>query len=162
MEFAAANLPRLRERGYPAPTLLAYGPIGTDRGFAVFEHLDGEPPEELDEGLLDQLLELNDLQADAQVDAPNRNGSWWIRATLFDEHAGMFEKAAGASASSARLMRRLAEISRPACDHEMLRNDFVHGDFGPHNVEEFPGGNYKGRWKWQMPCRKTDLPNDIK
>jgi aminoglycoside phosphotransferase (APT) family kinase protein len=134
MEFAAANLPRLREKGYPAPNLLAYGPVGGDRGFAVFEHLDGKPPEELDEPLLDQLFELNELQADAGVDAPNRNASWWIRATLFEGHARMFEKAAGASVSSAQLMGRLAEISRSAQDHEMHRNDFVHGDFGPHNV----------------------------
>lgn len=121
MEFAAANLPRLKARGYPAPNVIAYGPLESGRGFAVFEHLDGEPPEEMDERLLDQLFELNDLQVEAGVEAPNRDGSWWIRATLFEGHAGMFEKAAGASASCARLMNRLAEIARPAKNHQMHR-----------------------------------------
>jgi aminoglycoside phosphotransferase (APT) family kinase protein len=147
MQFAADNLPRLRERGYPAPDVLAFGPLQDGSWFTVFERLDGEPPKELDDQLLDQLIELNELQADSGVEAPNRNWSWWIRATLFEGHAGMFDKAAGASPSSARLMDRLSNIVRPAQHHEMHRRDFVHGDFGPHNVV-VRGGRISGVVDW--------------
>lgn len=159
MGFAAANLPRLKARGYPAPDLVTYGALGDARGFAVFEYLDGDPPEELDSPLLDQLLDLNELQADAGIQAPNRNWSWWIRATVFEGYAGMFEGAAGASESSARLMSRLKEIGRPARDHEMHSRDFVHGDFGPHNVV-VRDGRTSGVLDWMnfgIGNRATDL-----
>lgn len=134
MDFASANLPRLKARGYPVAALLAHGPIREGRSFAVFEHIDGDPPKELDESLLEQLMNLVEFQADAGVEAPNRNWSWLIRVVLFDGQRGLVDKASAASASSAPLVTRLREIVGPSKDLEMHSRDFVHGDFGPHNV----------------------------
>ncbi|MBW3589759.1 MAG: aminoglycoside phosphotransferase family protein [Actinobacteria bacterium] len=134
MVFCAAYLPMLKERGYPVPALVAHGPLREEMWFSVFEYLKGDPPKELDEQLLDQLQQLVELQADAGVDAPHRNWSWWVRETFFEGYRGWFAKARAASEASARLMESLTNLASDARGQEMHSRDFVHGDFGPHNV----------------------------
>lgn len=134
MAFCATYLPMLKERGYPVPDLAAHGPLGDGMWFSLFGYLEGEPPNELDAQLFEQLEDLVQLQADARIDAPHRNWSWWVRETFFENHLDWFERAHAASESSAELMDSLRNFAKGSRSHEMHADDFVHGDFGPHNV----------------------------
>lgn len=77
MGFAAANLPRLKARGYPAPDLVTYGALGDARGFAVFEYLDGDPPIPISGYLVSELVEsISVKECDAQVQESCPRAVW--------------------------------------------------------------------------------------
>ncbi|MER7247782.1 phosphotransferase [Kribbella sp. NPDC000426] len=130
---------RMRGRGYPTPAWLGVGATAT-HVWHLIEFVDADPAPELTLSLVEQLIEINELQAD-QASEPYDHWSYaWRLATGQDfgrDLAPSLSRAVAelsgySSAVSAlvdRLRQMCADGSPPPAPPDM-----VHADFKPDNV----------------------------
>lgn len=72
-QWCAANLPRLGARGYPVPEIIWHGLLDARWHVVVQRRLPGPPLRSLTPPLLDAVLGLVELQADAGIGAGGRD-----------------------------------------------------------------------------------------
>ena len=82
--WAAEHLPVLGRRGYPVPEIVWHGPFGDGWYGVVQSRLPGVPLRGIDPQLVESLLELVELQADAGVDRAERDFGEYQALVLFD------------------------------------------------------------------------------
>src|SRR2546425_6798200 len=83
-QWCAANLPRLGARGYPVPAIVWHGLIEDDWHAIVQRRLPGQPLRSLEPRVLDALLALVELQADAGIAPDERDFAGYQALVLFD------------------------------------------------------------------------------
>jgi hypothetical protein len=132
--WCAACLPLLRARGYPAPELVWHGFLDAVWHVAVQRRLPGAPLRALEPPLLDRLLELVELQADAGVDVAGRDFAAYQSYVLFDGWDHVWRHAETASLEARRLCVRLRRWLRPVRGHRLEARDFAHNDLNLTNV----------------------------
>ena len=129
----------MRRRGYPTPAWLGVGATAT-HVWHLIDFVDAAPAPELTPSLVEQLMEINELQA-GQASEPYDHWSYaWRLATgqdfgrdlapsLSRAVAGLSEYSSAVSALVERLRLMCADGSPPAEPPDM-----VHADFKPDNV----------------------------
>ena len=129
----------MRRRGYPTPAWLGVGATAT-HVWHLIDFVDAAPAPELTPSLVEQLMEINELQA-GQASEPYDHWSYaWRLATgqdfgrdlapsLSRAVAGLSEYSSAVSALVERLRHMCADGSPPAEPPDM-----VHADFKPDNV----------------------------
>ncbi|MDX6523830.1 MAG: hypothetical protein QOI17_1343 [Gaiellales bacterium] len=133
LEAADARIERLRLRGYPAPrTDLIVAREGVLA--VVQELLAGRPPDPLLRAHVEQLVALNDLQADTQPSDPE----WgeFIRSTLLRGADGycLHEPLRRHSPQAAALLERVIAIGRETDPGDLPACDIAHFDLHHLNV----------------------------
>jgi len=129
--WAAEALALLRARGVPVPVPLWWSRLDERWWALVQPQLPGEPLDELDEPVLEQLLALVELQAGLGPEGGGWDVSWWIDKVVFEGWEGWWDGAEQAAPQTARRLRALLE---PATGYRLPVADLVHGDFGVGNL----------------------------
>ena len=108
-QWCAAHLPALGARGYPVPAILWHGMISAEWHVTVQNRLPGRPllapGAALDGPLLDALLRLVELQADAGIPAGDRDFTGYVANVLFDGWDQVWADAPRACAAAAGCAR---------------------------------------------------------
>ncbi len=136
----AATTAVLAAVGYPAPRYVLFG-----EGYSVQEELAGAPLRKFSEGMmsaspfrarvLDQLLELNELQAGRAVIGPHDWPRLLVRSVLEGEQAYMVLESLRAHSDASRaLLARCQEVVRRHAGASTTTDDVVHWDFHPENI----------------------------
>jgi hypothetical protein len=121
-----------RVAGWPTPQWFAYGALPDHREYVIEEFIDGSELTGFSSREVDQLLAANRLQAARRPDTW-RNWSEAVWRIVFDGADGLAARMSK-QPESARLLRRLEELTATARGLRLPSNDLVHGDFGPVNV----------------------------
>jgi Phosphotransferase enzyme family len=132
--WCAEHLPLLRARGYPAPEIVWHGFLEAGWHVAVQRRLPGTPLRSLEPPLLEALLELVELQADAGVDPVVRDFAAYQAYVLFDGWDHVWRDAETASLEARRLCVRLRRWLRPVHGRRLDARDFAHNDLNLTNV----------------------------
>jgi Ser/Thr protein kinase RdoA (MazF antagonist) len=137
--WCAAHLPALGARGYPVPVILWHGLISADWHLTVQNRLPGRPLESLggpmlDGPMLDQLLGLVELQAEAGVPAGARDFTGYIADVLFDDWDEEWADAPRACAAAGLLCARLRRWLEPVWGLRLPPADYVNNDLNPSNI----------------------------
>jgi aminoglycoside phosphotransferase len=154
--WCAANLPRLGARGYPVPEILWHGPLASQWCLVVESRLPGAPLEAIDPLLLDALVELVELQADAGLPWDERDFATYQSYVLFDGWDHVWRDA---EASAPELCARIRAWLRPVRSRRLPPVDFAHNDLNLSNVLE-RDGSITGVVDWDefgLNSRATDL-----
>jgi hypothetical protein len=142
--WAAGALPVLADRGYPVPDIIWHGSLD-ERWFLVVQgRLPGVPLDTLTAPVLDSLLALVELQADAGPTTGGWDTSWWVTVVLFEGWEGWWEHTDTAAPQTARRLRQYLD---PAWGHRLPSADMVHHDLGLSNVLA-RGGQITGVVDW--------------
>jgi Ser/Thr protein kinase RdoA (MazF antagonist) len=131
--WLATHLPRLAERGYPAPRILWHGPISVHWYAVVEERLPGTPVHSLADEQLLALLDLVELQADAAIAPGPRDFGSYVSNVLFDDWDGVWHDA-NSTRRTAALCADLTNLLRPIRGHPIVGLDFAHNDLNLSNV----------------------------
>jgi hypothetical protein len=99
--WCADNLPRLAARGYPVPEILWHGFVDGGWHIVVQRRLPGRPLRSLEPPLLDAVLALVELQADADVESTERDFAAYQAYVLFDGWDHVWRDAEAASSAAA-------------------------------------------------------------
>jgi aminoglycoside phosphotransferase (APT) family kinase protein len=136
--WSAAHLPALGSRGYPVPVILWHGMISAHWHVAVQNRLPGRPLFALDgplgEPVLDALLRLVELQADAGIPAGDRDFAGYVANVLFDDWDEVWADAPRAFAAAGPLCERLRQWLRPVWGLRLPPADYAHNDLNLSNV----------------------------
>jgi aminoglycoside phosphotransferase (APT) family kinase protein len=121
----------LKERGYPAPRILASGfdeAIGT---WYLHERLSGETPPELNADLIPSVVEVSALQRGHDLAATERRSAfdWTRHVRSMVESDEWTTIAIGHSDTAASLAREIARVVEDRVSAVARADDFVHGDF---------------------------------
>jgi Phosphotransferase enzyme family len=129
--WAAEHLPLLGRRGYPVPELIWHGSLGDGWYGVVQSRLPGVPLRSIDERLVESLLDLLELQADAGVDPAERNFAEYQALVLFD---GWDDVWPDAEAAAPELCARMRGWLQPFWGHRLPPDDFANNDLNLTNV----------------------------
>jgi len=136
--WCAAHLPALGARGYPVPAILWHGIMSAQWHVTVQNRLSGRPlfapGVALDGPLLDALLRLVELQADAGIPAGDRDFTGYVANVLFDDWDDVWADAARACAAAGPLCARLRRWLEPVWGLRLLPVDYAHNDLNLSNV----------------------------
>jgi Ser/Thr protein kinase RdoA (MazF antagonist) len=132
--WCAAHLPVLGARGYPVPTILWHGMLSARWQVTVQSRLPGSPLSALDGPLLEQVLHLVDLQADAGIAAEGRDFTSYVAHVLFDDWDAVWTDASRACAAAAPLCARLRRWLEPVSGLRLPPADYAHNDLNPSNI----------------------------
>ena len=132
--WCATHLPLLGARGYPVPEILWHGPLDGDRYALVQRRVPGTPLRSLEPRLLERLLALVELQADAGIDPGPRDFAAYAANVLFDDWDHVWGDAARASREAEALCARLRRWLQPVWGTELPAPDFAHNDLNLTNV----------------------------
>ena len=105
--WCAARLPLLGARGYPVPSIIWHGMVRDPWYVTVQRRLSGRPLTSLDGRLLDEVLRLVELQADAAIEAGDRDFTGYIAHVLFDDWDEVWADAARAGGMAGPLCARI-------------------------------------------------------
>jgi len=137
-QWCAAHLPVLGARGYPVPAILWHGLISADWHVTVQNRLPGRPVfvpgVAVDGPMLDALLHLVELQADAGIPAVDHDFTGYVANVLFDDWDDVWADAARACAAAGPLCARLRRWLEPAWGLRLPPVDFAHNDLNLSNV----------------------------
>jgi aminoglycoside phosphotransferase (APT) family kinase protein len=137
-QWCAAHLPALGARGYPVPAILWHGMISAEWHVTVQNRLPGRPllapGAALDGPLLDALLRLVELQADAGIPAGDRDFTGYVANVLFDDWDQVWADAPRACAAAGRLCARLRRWLEPVWGLRLAAADYAHNDLNLSNV----------------------------
>jgi aminoglycoside phosphotransferase (APT) family kinase protein len=137
-QWCAAHLPALGARGYPVPAILWHGMIGAQWHMTVQNRLPGRPifalDGALDGPLLDALLRLVELQADAGIPAGDRDFTSYVANVLFDDWDYVWADAPRACAVAGPLCTRLRRWLEPVWGLRLPPADYAHNDLNLSNV----------------------------
>lgn len=137
--FAPRAVPivaQLRAVGYPTPAWLLHGTAPNDVPYVVQAFVPGAPMETLGAAYLDQILALNDLQADLyhEPGSSGRTESSYAYDVVFRNESGWAANMRAYSADTAHLLAALETAVRPRTATQLPDTDAVHGDFTPDNI----------------------------
>lgn len=119
----------MRGRGYPTPAWLAVGATPT-HVWHLADFVDGAPAPELTASLVEQLMEVNDLQAgQASEQYDHWAHAWRVVSGHDDTVAGLAGYSAAVSVLVERLRRACADLPPPS-----VAPDMIHADLNPSNV----------------------------
>jgi aminoglycoside phosphotransferase (APT) family kinase protein len=137
-QWCAAHLPALGARGYPVPVILWHGMISAQWHVTVQSRIPGRPLHALDGALagpvLDALLGLVELQADAGIPAGDFDFTGYLANVLFDDWDEVWADAAGACAAAGPLCARLRSWLQPVWGLRLPPVDYAHNDLNLSNV----------------------------
>ncbi len=137
-QWCAAHLPALGARGYPVPAILWHGMISAQWHVTVQKRLPGRPLHALDGALdgpmLDALLRLVELQADAGIPAGDRDFTGYVANVLFDDWDQVWADAPRACAAAGPLCARLRRWLQPVWGLRLPPADYAHNDLNLSNV----------------------------
>jgi phosphotransferase family enzyme len=137
-QWCAAHLPALGARGYPVPAILWHGLIGSQWHVTVQNRFPGRPLFPLDGALdgpiLDALLGLVELQADAGIPAGDRDFTGYVANVLFDDWDEVWADAPRACAAAGPLCARLRRWLEPVWGLRLPAADYAHNDLNLSNV----------------------------
>jgi aminoglycoside phosphotransferase (APT) family kinase protein len=137
-QWCAAHLPALGARGYPVPAILWHGMISAQWHVTVQNRLPGRPLHApggaLDGPVLDALLGLVELQADAGIPAGDRDFTGYVANVLFDDWDQVWADAAQACAAAGPLCARLRRWLQPVWGLRLPAADYAHNDLNLSNV----------------------------
>lgn len=159
--WCVENLPRLAARGYPLPVILWHGMLDEERHVVVQRRLAGRPLRWLTWPLLDQLLALVELQADADA-APTseeRDFADYIANVLFEDWDEVWPDAAAAGSGAGALCARVRGWLEPIWGLRLPARDFTHNDLNLSNILS-DGERITGVVDWDefgLGCRAIDL-----
>jgi aminoglycoside phosphotransferase (APT) family kinase protein len=136
--WCAAHLPALGARGYPVPAILWHGMISDQWHVTVQNRLPGRPlfapGVALDGPMLDAMLRLVELQADAGIPAGERDFTGYVANVLFDDWDDVWADAARACAAAGELRARLRRWLQPVWGLRLPAADYAHNDLNLSNV----------------------------
>jgi hypothetical protein len=137
-QWCAAHLPALGARGYPVPAILWHGMISSQWHVTVQNRLPGRPLYALDGALdgpmLDAVLRLTELQADAGIPAGDRDFTGYVANVLFDDWDQVWADAPRACAAAGPLCARLRRWLQPVWGLRLPAADYAHNDLNLPNV----------------------------
>jgi hypothetical protein len=133
-QWAASHLPLLAARGYPVPTIFWHGMVGGHWHVTAINRLPGRPMTALDEGQLDEIMGLIELQADAGVLGVERDFASYIANVLFDDWDEVWADAARAGEAAAELCARIRSWLRPVWGLRLPPTDYAHNDLNLSNI----------------------------
>lgn len=128
----ATSIERARQRGWPSPKWLAFGPLPGDQTYVIEEFVEGATATELDSTRLDQLIRASSCQIGL---APESDQDWsaYIHSVVFDDAADLASRM-HARTATAEVQRRLERATASSRDQRMPTADLVHGDFVLRNM----------------------------
>lgn len=132
--WCAAQLPALGARGYPVPAILWHGGLGADWYVTVQTRLPGRPLSTLDGPMLDAVVRLVELQADAGIPAEDSDFTSYVANVLFDDWDDEWIDAARACTGAAELCARLRRWLEPVWGLRLPPTDYAHNDLNPSNI----------------------------
>jgi len=138
-QWCAAHLPGLGARGYPVPAILWHGMISAEWHVTVQNRLPGRPlypldGPALDGPMVDALLRLVELQADAGIPAGDRDFTGYVANVLFDGWDEVWADAARACAAAGPLCARLRRWLQPVWGLRLPPADYAHNDLNLSNI----------------------------
>jgi aminoglycoside phosphotransferase (APT) family kinase protein len=137
-QWCAAHLPVLGARGYPVPAILWHGMISSQWHVTVQNRFSGRPLFALDGALdgpmLDAVLRLVELQADAGIPAGDREFTGYVANVLFDDWDHVWADAPRACAAAGPLCARLRRWLKPVWGLRLPATDYAHNDLNLSNV----------------------------
>jgi aminoglycoside phosphotransferase (APT) family kinase protein len=132
--WCAAHLPLLAARGYPVPVTLWHGMVSSGWHATVQSRLPGHPLTSLPEPMLQQVLRLVELQADAETATEGRDFVGYITNVLFDDWDDVWTDAPRACAEAGPLCARLRRWLEPVWGLQLAAADYAHNDLNPSNI----------------------------
>lgn len=132
--WCATHLPLLGARGYPVPAILWHGTLHDEWHVVVQNRLPGRPLTSPSQPLLESLLRLIELQADAGVPAGDRDFVGYIANVLLDDWDDVWRDAEQASPAAAQLCARIRRWLQPVWGLRMPPADYVNNDLNLSNV----------------------------
>jgi aminoglycoside phosphotransferase (APT) family kinase protein len=132
--WTAAHLPLLGARGYPVPTIVWHGMLDEQWHVTVQDRLPGRPLTSLSPALLDAVMRLVELQADAGIPAGDRHFTGYVAHVLFDDWDDVWVDAARSCAAAGELCARLRHWLQPVWGLRLLPADFATNDLNLSNV----------------------------
>lgn len=160
-QWGRRNLPRLAARGYPVPSVIWHGPLDGEWHLVVQPRLPGRSLRSLTRPLLDQVLELIELQADADPipTAEDRDFAGYIAHVLFDDWDDVWHDASSTGPEAEALCARLRDWLVPAWGLRLPARDFTNNDLNLSNILS-DGNHITGIVDWDefgLGSRATDL-----
>ena len=134
--WCALNLPLLAARGSPVPSIIWHGPLDDEWHVIVQRRLPGRSLRSLTWPLLDQVVKLVELQADACAlpTSEDRDFTGYIAHVLFDDWDDLWRDASSAGPHAEALCARLRERLRPAWGLRLPACDFTNNDLNLSNI----------------------------
>ena len=135
--WTAAHLPVLGARGYPVPTIRWHGMLDDQWHVTVQNRLPGRPLTSLaalTPALLDAVLRLVELQADAGIPAGDRDFIGYVANVLFEDWDDVWIAAARSSAAGEELCDRLRAWLQPVWGLRLEPADYASNDLNLSNV----------------------------
>jgi hypothetical protein len=133
-QWCAEHLPVLGGRGYPVPRILWHGAIDARWQVTVQNRLPGRPLATLDGSMLEQVLRLVDLEADAGISDEGRDFTGYVANVLFDDWDEVWEDAPRACAAAGPLCERLRRWLEPVWGLRLPSADYAHNDLNASNI----------------------------
>jgi hypothetical protein len=156
-QWCAAHLPALGARGYPVPAILRHGLISAQWHVTVQNRLPGRPLHArggaLDGPMLDALLRLVELQADAGIQAGDHDFTGYVANVLFDDWDRVWADAPRACAAAGPLCARLRRWLEPVWGLRLPAVDYAHNDLNLSNIR--PGRMRPCRVKIRHPPARS-------
>jgi aminoglycoside phosphotransferase (APT) family kinase protein len=132
--WTAAHLPLLGSRGYPVPTVVWHGMLGELWHVTVQNRLPGRPLTSLRPPLLDAVVRLVELQAEAGVPAGDRDFTGYVANVLFDDWDDVWVLAERSAPAAGSLCARLRAWLRPVWGLRLEPVDYATNDLNLSNV----------------------------
>lgn len=137
-QWCAAHLPALGARGYPVPAIAWHGMIRDQWHVTVQNRFPGRSLHTvdgpLDGSMVDALLRLVELQADAGIPAGDRDFTDYVANVLFDNWDDVWADAPGACAAAGPLCARLRHWLEPVWGLRLPPVDYAHNDLNLSNI----------------------------
>jgi len=133
-QWCAKHLPVLGARGYPVPAILWHGMISAEWHVTVQDLLPGRPLAALDGPMLDALLRLVELQADAGFQEQERDFTDYVANVLFDDWEEDWTDAPRASAAAGPLCARVRRWLQPVWGLRLPPADYANNDLNLSNI----------------------------
>ena len=128
--------PLLAARGSPVPSIIWHGPLDDEWHVIVQRRLPGRSLRSLTWPLLDQVVKLVELQADACAlpTSEDRDFTGYIAHVLFDDWDDLWRDASSAGPHAEALCARLRERLPPAWGLRLPACDFTNNDLNLSNI----------------------------
>ena len=133
-QWCAKYLPVLGARGYPVPAILWHGMISAQWHVTVQNRLPGRPLTALDGPMLDAVLGLVELQADAGFQDEERDFTDYVANVLFDDWDEVWADAPRASAAAGPLCARVRRWLQPVWGLRLPPADYANNDLNLSNI----------------------------
>jgi aminoglycoside phosphotransferase (APT) family kinase protein len=132
--WCAARLPLLGARGYPVPAIIWHGMARDQWHVTVQNRLPGYRVTTLDRGLLEEMVQLVERQADAAIPAADRDFTSYIANVLFDDWDEVWADAARAGRAAGPLCARIRRWLQPVWGLRLPPADYAHNDLNLSNI----------------------------